>query len=127
MLAGNGIKLRTVATLFLVEDQGTSPQGAPNQFGPFSECPGCKHTFLANTHKPAKGSNWKAAVGVNGSIADNTSNAEPATGDVYISSNNIEAQCDHNSGVEIRAVPAQSCKENGGTLPPSPDEGETAA
>ena len=31
-LAGNGVKPRTVATPFLVEDQGTSPQGAPNQF-----------------------------------------------------------------------------------------------
>ena len=28
-LAGNGVKLRTVTTPFLVEDQGTSPQGAP--------------------------------------------------------------------------------------------------
>ena len=78
-LAANGVKLRTVATPFLVEDQGTSPQGAPNQSGPFSECLWCKHTFPANTHKPAKDSNWKAAVSVNGSIADNTSNAEPAT------------------------------------------------
>ena len=122
-LAGNGVKLRTVATPFLVEDQGTSPQGAPNQYGPFSECPWCNHTFPAHTHKPAKDSNLKAAVSVNGSIADNNSNAESATGDVYISSSNIEAQCDHNYGVEVRAVPAQSCKENGGTPPPSPDEG----
>ena len=45
-LAGNGVKLRTVATPFLVEDQGISPQGAPNQSGPFSECPLCKHIFL---------------------------------------------------------------------------------
>ena len=59
---------------------------------------------------------------MNGSIADNTSNAESATGDVYISSSNIEAQCDHNHGVEVRAVPAQSCKENGGTPPPSPEQ-----
>ena len=53
-LARNGVKLRTVATPFLVEDQGTSPQGAPSQSGPFSECPWCKHTFPANTHKPAR-------------------------------------------------------------------------
>ena len=123
-LAGNGVKLRTVATPFLVEDQGTSPQGAPNQSGPFSECPWCMHTFPANTHKPAKDSNWKAAVSVHGSSADYTSEAEPATGDVYISSNKIEAQCDHNDEVEVRAVPAQYSKENGGTPPPSP---ETAA
>ena len=84
-LAGNGVKLRTVATPFLVEDQGTSPQGAPNQSGPFSECPWCKHTFPANTHKPAKDSNWKAAVSVSGSSADSTSEAEPATGDIRIS------------------------------------------
>ena len=66
-LAGDGVKLRTVATPFLVEDQGISPQGAPNQSGPFSECPWCKHIFPANTHKPAKDLNWKAAVSVNGS------------------------------------------------------------
>ena len=69
-LAGNGVKLQTVATLFLVEDQGISPQDAPSQSGPFSECPWCKHTFPANTHKPAKDLNWKAAVSVDGSIAD---------------------------------------------------------
>ena len=57
-LAGNGVKLRTVATPFLVEDQGTSPQGAPCEPGPYSECPWCKHTFLANVHKPAKDANW---------------------------------------------------------------------
>ena len=57
-LAGNGGKLRTVATPFLVEDQGTSPQGAPCEPGPYSECPWCKHTFLANVHKPAKDANW---------------------------------------------------------------------
>ena len=49
-LAGNGVKLRTVATPFLVDDQGISPQGAPSQSGPFSECPWCKHTFPANIH-----------------------------------------------------------------------------
>ena len=84
-LAGNGVKLRTVATPFLVEDQGISPQGAPSQSGPFCECPWCKHTFPANTHKPAKDLYWKAAVSVDGSIADNTPGAEPATGDDYAS------------------------------------------
>ena len=52
------VKLRTgMATPFLVEDQGTSPQGAPNQSGPFSECPWRKHTFPANAHNTAKDSN----------------------------------------------------------------------
>ena len=122
-LARNGVKLRSVATPFLVEDQGISPQGAPSQSGPFSECPWCKHSFLANTQKPAKDLNWKVAVSVNGSSADSTSGAEPATGDVYVSHKHVEAQCDHNAEVEVRAVPAQSSKEHGGTPPPSPDEG----
>ena len=112
-LAGNGVKLRIVATPFLVEDQGISPQGAPNQSGPLSECPWCKHTFPANTHKPAKDINWKAAVSANGANADSTSEVEPATGDVYISHKHIEAQYDHNGKVEVRAVPAQSSKEHG--------------
>ena len=70
-LAGDGVKLRTVATPFLVEDQGTSPQGAPSHPGPYSECPWCKHTFPANTHKPARDTNWKAAVAVNSYNAEN--------------------------------------------------------
>ena len=60
---------------------------------------------------------------MDGSIADNTSEDEPATGGDYVSHKHIEAQCDHNNTIEFRVVPAQSGKENGGTPPPSPDEG----
>ena len=35
-LAGDGVKLRIVTTPFLVEDQGTSPQGAPSHPDPYS-------------------------------------------------------------------------------------------
>ena len=62
-LAGNGVKLETVATAFLVEDQGTSPQGAPCEPGPYCECPWCEHTFPANVHKPAKDVNWNVNKG----------------------------------------------------------------
>ena len=57
-LAGNGVKLKSVTAPFLNEHQGTSPQGAPCESGPFCECPWCKHTFLANVHKPAKDVSW---------------------------------------------------------------------
>ena len=60
---------------------------------------------------------------MNGSSADNTPEAEPAMGDVYVSHDYFEAQCNHNDKVEVCAVPAQSGKENGGTPPPAPDEG----
>ena len=62
-LAGNGVKLKTVATPFLNEDQGISPQGAPCEPGPFCECPWCKHTFPANVHKPAKDVSWNMNKG----------------------------------------------------------------
>ena len=62
-LAGNGVKLKTVATPFLAEDQGTSPQGAPCEPGPCCECPGCKHTFPANVRKPAEDVNWNVNKG----------------------------------------------------------------
>ena len=57
-LAGNGVKLHTVSTPFLVEDQGTSVQGASCEPGPYSECPVCQHTFPANVHKLAKDASW---------------------------------------------------------------------
>ena len=62
-LAGNGVKLQTVATPFLNEDQGTSPQGAPCESGPYCECSWCKHTFPANVHKPAKDVSWNVNKG----------------------------------------------------------------
>ena len=43
-LAGNGVKLKTVATPFPNEDQGTSSQGAPCESGTFCECPWCEYT-----------------------------------------------------------------------------------
>ena len=75
--------------------------------------PGVSILSLLTPIKPAKDLNWKAAVSVDGSIADNTPGAEPATGGDYASHKHIEAQCDHNNTVEFRAVPAQSGKENG--------------
>ena len=44
-LAGNNVKMKTVATPFLAEDQNASPQGAPCSTGPHHERPWCKHTF----------------------------------------------------------------------------------
>ena len=122
-LAGDGVKLRTVSTPFLVEGQGTSPQGAPSHPGPYSECPWCKHTPPANMHKPARDSNWKEAAGVHDSNAEgDAADAEPARKDVDIPPTNIKAQSD-NDNIEVRAVLAQSSKETGGTPPPSPDTG----
>ena len=73
-LAGNGVKLRTVANFFLVEDQGTSTQGAPSHPGPFSECAhlSCQLISLLNA-------NWQAAVTTQGnSTIVGGHRAEPA-------------------------------------------------
>ena len=51
-LAGDSAKLRTVTTPFLVEDQGTSPQGSPSHPGPFSEARGVS-IFFPLTHTQA--------------------------------------------------------------------------
>ena len=51
-----GLRLKTVETPFLPEDQACSPQGKPCQDGPLHECPWCFHSFPAegNTYKNEK-------------------------------------------------------------------------
>ena len=122
-LAGNGVKLRPVATPFLVEDQGTSPQGSPCAPGPYSECPWCKHTFPANVHPPAKDANWnenkwKAMVNV---LHDNTIGSGDRMNDTL--SNSIGTELENTTNGDCHATPAQDSQEPGGTPPSAPDAG----
>ena len=122
-LARNGVQLRTVATQFLVEDQGISPQGAPNQPGPFSECPWCKHTSPANTQKLAKDLNWKAAVSVNGSLMPIILPRLNQQREMYTLPINISK---HSAITTVKlkfALFRRGLVRNMGTPPPSPDEG----
>ena len=121
--AGNGIKLKTVATPFLNEDQGTSPQGAPCESGPFCECPWCKHTVPANVHKPAKDVSWHSNTGR--AMANVCRHATRKTGDrkLYALSELIEIEYDKAEDGAFHATPAQDRQDHGGTPSPAPDTG----
>ena len=108
-LAGEGVKMRNVATPFLVEDQGLSPQGSPSHPGEYSECPWCKHTFPANTHKPARDTNWKATASV--------------VNQKNLSENNPVTEQPKDENIEADNLSSQSKKDSGGTPPPDPDQG----
>ena len=43
-----GVQLKTVATLFIAEDQHKAPARAPVADGPVKECPWCCHTVAPN-------------------------------------------------------------------------------
>ena len=104
-LAGNGIKLKTVATPILNEDQGTSPQGPPCESGPFCECPWCKHTFPSNVHKPAKDVSWDFNKGK--AMANVRRDAARKTGDrkLYALSELIEMEYDEVEDGVFHATP----------------------
>ena len=122
-LAGNGVKLKTVTTLFLNEDQGTFPQGAPCESGPFCECPWCKHTFPANVHKPAKDVSWNVSKGR--ALANVRQDAAHKTGDrkLYALSELIEMEYGKAENGVFHATPVQDRQDHGGTPSPATDTG----
>ena len=124
-LAGNGVKLKTVAPPFLNEDQGTSPQGAPCESGPCCECPRCKHTFPANVHKPAKDVSWNVNKGK--ALANVRRDATYKSGDrqscMPCPSYVIEMEYGHAENGDYRGTPAQDRQDHGGTPSPRPDAG----
>ena len=122
-LAGNGVKLKAASTPFINEDQGTSPQGAPCESGPFCECPWCKNTFPANVHKPAKDVSWDFNKGK--AMANVCQNATHQLGDgkQYNLSELVEMEHDRAENGAYHATPAQDRKDLGGTPPPAPDQG----
>ena len=122
-LAGDGVTLRTVATPFLVEGQGTSPQGSPCAPGPYSECPWCKHTFPANVHPPAKDANWKDNKWktVTKMSFDSKLESGDRMNDTLPKTNGMRHENTENG--DCHAAAAQGSQGPGGTPPPVPDAG----
>ena len=122
-LAGNGIKLKTVATPFFNEDQGTSPQGAPCEPGPSCECPWYTHTFPANVHKPAKDVSWDFNKGKAMANVCRDATCKPGGRTLYALSELIEMEYDKAENGVFNAAPAQDRQDHGGTPSPTPDTG----